>query len=657
MNFNRVRVAAAIGEGRSVERENLIQPHIHQRGLHRPRSRSRDAPRLPGIRRIHQRVILVVARVVPTRHIHGVRSVTQAGEGDGVGTGQRQFVAPRAAVEPPAEVRVAPVVGRSAAGAPVERATGCDRERGAGRSVGADRLAEDQQAARIQSATSRRIEAADTGAQRGRTRTGHQSRLHRLPARRERIADEREIEQWIGDDVVRAGTSPRHRQQVVLEDDGVIGRVVIRDQHRGVPDDVARDVGARAEGRGGQGQGVVVEVERGDVLGAAGAVLLVHMHERVVHEDEAPTLLVEDGVIHVVEEIVDDRPFAELAGHVGAAGDGAGGIERVVRAVGVAVGVQEDVAFNPGVRAVEVEMIIARAVEDVVDDLENGTGPLAAGEVNGVIEAVGAAEVIVAENAVAAGRNAVHAVQHLRRARREGISREDRVLDDEGAFIERDVLHGGRVRPDAVIDEHARIVHVHHGGVPADVAAAATLEIRVSNAALQRAVENVEAAPVAAAGQIAEADALQLGALGEQASTAAHHQARAGCEVERGTRLHRQRDPGGHGESGCDDVRAAGQREGGVAVHRAVNDGGGAVVVGDIEVGAAHLAPRAIPRLDQQTIHSGIERGTALPQTAPRRVARRHTVHRDRARLNGRRETAELNRAVRRGQRRRFRQR
>ena len=223
-------------------------------------------------------------------------------------------------------------------------------------------------------------------------------------------------EQRIGDDIVAAGAAPRDGKEVVFKNDRVVGGIVVGGEQGRVPDDVARDIGAGAHAQGGQGQAVVVEIERGEVGGQAGAILLVHVNNRIVDEDEASALLVQDGVIDVVEQVVDDRPLGVLAGHIRASGNRAGGIARIIRpagrgvAVRIAMGVHEDVALDPGVGAVEVKMIVARAVEDIVDDLKNGTGALAAGEVDGVVEAIGVAKIIVAEDAMAAGRDSIDAL-------------------------------------------------------------------------------------------------------------------------------------------------------------------------------------------------------------------------------------------------------
>src|SRR5439155_6840859 len=134
-------------------------------------------------------------------------------------------------------------------------------------------------------------------------------------------------------------------------------------------------------------------------------------------------------VIDVVEKVVDHRPLGKLTGEIDAAGDGAAGVARIVGAVRIAMDVHEDIALDPRVSAVEIEVIVRGAVEDVVDDLENRPGPLAAGKIDGVVEAPGVTEIVVAENSAAAGENSVDAMKALG-TRRRRITRENAVLND-----------------------------------------------------------------------------------------------------------------------------------------------------------------------------------------------------------------------------------
>src|SRR5206468_5143476 len=137
-----------------------------------------------------------------------------------------------------------------------------------------------------------------------------------------------------------------------------------------------------------------------------------------------------------------------------------------------------------------------------------------------IVEAPSVAEKVVAENAVAAGRDAVDAVEHfglavLRVHDGLRVGREDAVLDDERAAIKGDVFNRWSGRPGAMVDEDDGVIDVELGVVAADGGAAARIEVDVGQAALGRGVEEVETAPVAAAGDAGEADVLGLAAFGQ----------------------------------------------------------------------------------------------------------------------------------------------
>src|SRR5207249_8616749 len=124
------------------------------------------------------------------------------------------------------------------------------------------------------------------------------------------------------------------------------------------------------------------------------------------------------------------RPIGVLTDEIDTAGNSARGIQRVVTPPGIAMHVHEHVALNPGISAVQIEAIVAGAIEYVVDDLQNRTRPVAPGKIDGVIESPGVPEIVVAENAIAAGGNAVDSMQALRSGRR-WIAREHTILDNE----------------------------------------------------------------------------------------------------------------------------------------------------------------------------------------------------------------------------------
>ena len=88
-------------------------------------------------------------------------------------------------------------------------------------------------------------------------------------------------------------------------------------------------------------------------------------------------------------------------------------------------------------------------------------------------------EIVVSQDAVAAQRDAIDSMEALR-ANRRRIGREDAILHNEGAVVERDVLDNRSRRPCAVVDENNRVVDVHLRVVAANSGPVASFEIHVS---------------------------------------------------------------------------------------------------------------------------------------------------------------------------------
>ena len=277
-------------------------------------------------------------------------------------------------------------------------------------------------------------------------------------------------------------------------------------------------------------------------------------------------------------------------------------------------------------------MIVARAVENVADDLQHGARAMAAGEINGVIETPGVAEIIIAEDAVAARANAVHTMQHLRLARarghRRGIGREDAVLHDEGRRVEGDILHSRRSGPGAVAEEDARTVDMNLRGVAAERGAAARVEIHVAETVVAGGVHEIEAAPVARDERIApDADALRLGALGHEArSVGVHGQRRAGREIDRRARFDGKLRVLDHGHRPGDLIRPARRRPSHAAANGAAHVRGHAAVEPHVQKSALELQPVCINGLHQHAVDAGQERDGASPTRGPRRPSGGHAI-------------------------------
>src|SRR5436189_6233812 len=112
--------------------------------------------------------------------------------------------------------------------------------------------------------------------------------------------------------------------------------------------------------------------------------------------------------------------------------------------------VQKDVAFDPGIRAVEVKSIIVSASDDVVNELHDGVvGTIAPREIHHVIVTIGFAEKVAQENAAAAALNTMHAVARLESGRRRG---KVAVADHERRAIDVNIGRTGR-RESQMVEE------------------------------------------------------------------------------------------------------------------------------------------------------------------------------------------------------------
>src|SRR5205823_2363856 len=153
-----------------------------------------------------------------------------------------------------------------------------------------------------------------------------------------------------------------------------------------IPNNVAGHISPGADTRSGQRNAIVSEIEGADVGKQTGATFLVHMNQRVIDKDKAAALLAQAGMINVREEIIDNRPLGVLAREIHATRDRAGRVAGIIPAGRIAMNVHENVSFDPGIGAVEVKIVITRAIKNVIDDLKNSARAISAGEIDGVIE-------------------------------------------------------------------------------------------------------------------------------------------------------------------------------------------------------------------------------------------------------------------------------
>ena len=119
-------------------------------------------------------------------------------------------------------------------------------------------------------------------------------------------------------------------------------------------------------------------------------------------------LLHGDGVVAVIDQIIDDRDLA-VGGIVSATGDGAGAVRGTI----VAVGMHEYIALDPGVSTIQIQDVIVRTGENTVQHLQNGAGTIAPGEVDGVIVVDGFAEPAVPDDSLSARSYAAGSMHRL----------------------------------------------------------------------------------------------------------------------------------------------------------------------------------------------------------------------------------------------------
>src|SRR5262245_19130210 len=106
------------------------------------------------------------------------------------------------------------------------------------------------------------------------------------------------------------------------------------------------------------------------------------MDDRVIDQSEKVSLFGRAGVVAIEEKISNDSHFGCVAAVVSTRHGG-----RAVGSIAISVDVQEDVSFDPGVRAIEINPVILRAAEHVVDEMYYRARTIAASKVHHFIVA------------------------------------------------------------------------------------------------------------------------------------------------------------------------------------------------------------------------------------------------------------------------------
>ncbi len=205
-----------------------------------------------------------------------------------------------------------------------------------------------------------------------------------------------------GDRVAAAGSSPGERQDVAIpRHDGLVTDIVSR-QLLNVEDDVAFQIDTLGEG----GRERIEVAHANGAIGGVAAAGFGHVDDGVVDEGEEIPLFGRGGLVAIKKEIPDDGDLGGVPAVI-TAGDGTRGIRRAVF-----MRVQEDVPFDPGIGAVEVEHVVAGSGEDVVVKLDDRLFlfTVAAGEIDDVVVAAGAAEEAILDDAPTTGLNAADAM-------------------------------------------------------------------------------------------------------------------------------------------------------------------------------------------------------------------------------------------------------
>jgi hypothetical protein len=117
----------------------------------------------------------------------------------------------------------------------------------------------------------------------------------------------------------------------------------------------------------------------------------------VVDECVEVALFRRNSIIAVKDQITDDGQLGGIAAVVAARDCG-----RTVRRRTVSMHMHKDVAFDPSVRSIEVQTVVLRAAEHIIDKMHDWTRPVPAGEIDDIVVANYAPKKFREKNSVSA---------------------------------------------------------------------------------------------------------------------------------------------------------------------------------------------------------------------------------------------------------------
>ena len=525
-----------------VSSEDFIQAHALEVGVHGPRGR--------GGGRIE---ILLNTRRVSPQHLHGVVATAETGQKDGL----RDRILPAVG---------APIYSKDIIG----DARAAHRNPDAVERNGRIPPREDGSAFWHQRAT---VEAVRSGA--NRQGAGTQAEVRADARHGDRVAHGIHQTRIPHETSVRASNHAigcREEVSRQFKIHGAIGGKTILEvgacEARQVLENVSRHIRPLA---GQRAQLRLAEVQRGHTNADGGIVLqcqrgttchqrnVVHVEENVAHRDN-------------VRGVVPGAPDRN-------------GVGRVAQHRTALLHALEDVPLHMGVRAVEIQHVVARGREDVVENLQHRARTLRATEEDDIIEPRRSTELIALDDDLATRRNRPALNQ-----RRTGNGREHRVPHIKRRVAQRN-QSPRRIRPRDVFDREGRREEpeVGHTGI-------GEREVGKGNAIVAlRFIEGKSNPPAQRSRGAGETNALGCGAFRHQ--PAGDFNACSVGEVDRRAGQDGQRHSQGNGQVSCHIVRARRRRPGRVGGEYSRHFRHRGVVVPNINERPFNLVRAGIKRL------------------------------------------------------------